>query len=216
MTTPPRDLTAMELVLISDGLGDGDRVARLVARAVSGGVRAVQLREPGMSARVLADLCRALLPVLESVGGLLLVNDRADLVAAGLAHGVHLGRRSLTPREVRRFLPETCLVGYSAHDPESLSRARAEGADYASLSPIFATVCKPGASPIGFERASTWTAAAGIPVIWLGGLSSANLDRVRDGGARGFALRSALCDAVDPAREAARLRKALDREVSGS
>ena len=215
MTTTPRDLTAMELVLISDGLGDGDRLAKLVAQAVTGGVRAVQLREPGMSARVLADLCRALLPVLERVDGLLLVNDRADLVAAGLAHGVHLGRRSLAPREVRRFLPETCLVGYSAHDPASLRRARAEGADYASLSPILPTACKPGARPIGLARAKTWTAAAGLPVIWLGGLNSANLGRARDGGAWGFALRSALCDAADPAREAGRLRQALDREVSG-
>ena len=92
MTTPHRDLKAMELVLISDGLGDPNRLAKLVALAVTGGVRAVQLREPDMSARVLADLCRQLLPVLERVGGLLLVNDRADLVAAGLAHGVHLGK----------------------------------------------------------------------------------------------------------------------------
>lgn len=215
MTTPPRDLTAMELVLISDGLGDADRLRKLVAGAVKGGVRAVQLREPGMSARALADLCRALLPLLERVDGLLLVNDRADLAAAGLAHGVHLGRESLSPREVRRFLPAACLVGYSAHDPESLSRARAEGADYASLSPIFPTTCKPGAPAIGLQRARTWTAAAGVPVIWLGGLNRSNLDRARHGGAWGFALRSALCDAADPAGEAARLRQALDREVSG-
>ena len=164
-----------------------------------------------MTARALGELCRALRPLVERADGLLLVNDRADLVAAGLAHGVHLGHRSLEPRQVRRFLPPDCLVGCSAHDPESLAAAAEQGADYASLSPVFPTGCKPGAAAIGPRAAEAWTRAARLPVIWLGGLDRAELGRLRDCGAHGFALRSALCDAADPRGEAERLRAALER-----
>ena len=53
-------------------------------------------------------------------------------------------------------------------------------------------------------------------MIWLGGLDRGNLATLRDCGAAGFALRSALCEAVDPRREAEELRARLDndREVS--
>ena len=210
MSPPARALPkAMDLVLVTDGGGDGERLFDLVARVVAGGVRAVQLREPGMTARALGELCRALRPLVERADGLLLVNDRADLVAAGLAHGVHLGHRSLEPSQVRRFLPPDCLVGCSAHDPESLAAAAGQGADYASLSPVFPTGCKPGAAAIGPGTAQAWTRAARLPVIWLGGLDSAEVARLGSCGAHGFALRSALCQAADPCGEAERLRAAL-------
>ena len=205
----------MELVLVTDGSGDAERLVRLVTQVVAGGVRAVQLREPGMTARELGELCRVLRPVLERVRGLLLVNDRVDLAAAGLAHGVHLGQRSLEPASVRRFLPRECIVGCSAHDQRSLAAAAGQGVDYASLSPIFPTTCKPGARSLGVERARSLTRAAGVPVIWLGGLDRQKLAALRDCGAAGFALRSALCEAVQPRREAEGLRASLDREVSG-
>ncbi len=210
MTTRALD-PAMELVLVTDGSGDAERLVRLVTQVVAGGVRAVQLREPGMTASELGELCRVLRPVMERVGGLLLVNDRADLAAAGLAHGVHLGERSLEPGTVRRFLPPDCIVGCSAHDARSLAAAAEQGADYASLSPIFATTCKPGARALGVDAARTLTRAAGLPVIWLGGLDRQKMATLRDCGAAGFALRSALCEAAEPTREAAVLRASLAR-----
>lgn len=194
---------------MTDGRGDPARLVGLVAEVVAGGVRAVQLREPGMTARQLADLCRDLRPALQAVDGLLIVNDRADLVAAGLADGVHLGGRSLSPVDARRFLAEESLVGCSAHDPDELLAAAVGGADYASLSPILPTSCKPGAEGIGVERAASWTRAADLPVIWLGGLQAGNLEGVRDLGAAGFGMRSALCDADEPGEYARAVREIL-------
>lgn len=186
----------MRLILVSDGLADRKRLVRIVSAAVAGGLRAVQLREPALSVRELASLCAELRPVLHAVNGLLLVNDRADLVAAGLADGVHLGAQSLPPARVRAFLPDA-LIGFSAHDPTEIAWAREQGADYVSLSPVLPSSCKPGQPAIGIERAQLWTREAGLPVIWLGGINAACIGELPDSPA-GLALRSGLCGVEDP------------------
>src|SRR5690606_1755085 len=74
-------LSALRLVMVTDGRGDGPRILAALRAAIDGGLRAVQLREPGMSARALAALCEALRELLDPLGGLVLVNDRADVAA---------------------------------------------------------------------------------------------------------------------------------------
>ena len=207
----PFPAAAMRLLMITDGRGDAERIERLVGAAISGGLRAVQLREPGMGAAELARLCGRLRPRLREAGGLLIVNDRADVAAAGYADGVHLGYRSLSPAAVRRMVPDDCLVGFSAHDPEQCAVARETGADYLFLSPIFPTGSKPGHPGIGVERAQQWTVAAGLPVLWLGGLSAERIAALPAGcAARGYALLSEICGAEDPGAAVSEVLAAID------
>ncbi len=187
---------AMRLLLVSDGRGDLPRLQRILAACIAGGLRAMQLREGQLSARELADFCRELRPMLQSVDGLLIINDRADLVAAGFGDGLHLGGGSLSPGDARRFLPDT-LLGFSAHDAREIAWAKAEGADYVSLSPLLPSSCKPGQPAIGLQRAEELTRGAGLPVLWLGGLDAEKIGRIASAPA-GFALRSGLCDVLDP------------------
>lgn len=197
------------VMLVTDGRGEADRLRALVAAALRGGVRAVQLREPTMSARGLAALCAALLPGIDEVGALLMVNDRADIAAAGLAHGVQLGYRSLSPVAARRFLPATALIGCSAHDQDAVGAASAAGADFVTLSPVFPTACKPGAAAMGPQRAAAIAAAAAIPVVWLGGVGGATVAQVAPYCPFAVAAMAALCDAADPSAAAAELIGAL-------
>ena len=62
----------MQLVLVTDGRGDLGRIERVVASAIAGGCRCVQLREPQWSARLMEDACARLSPTSSSVGGALL------------------------------------------------------------------------------------------------------------------------------------------------
>lgn len=202
MTGAP-DLTALRTVLLTDGRGDGERIVAIVRAAVAGGIRAVQLREFTMTARQIAELCAPLRDVLAPVGGSLIVNDRADVVAAGLADGVHLGHRSLGPAEVRKFLPQGALIGWSCHDAEGLRAAFA--VDYVVLAPVFATTSKPDATPLGIERAAQLVAASPRSVVLLGGITPANVGQARQIGAYGVAAMGAVCDATDPQKAAAAL-----------
>ncbi|MFY9342812.1 MAG: thiamine phosphate synthase, partial [Planctomycetota bacterium] len=176
MTTGPRfDRAVLRLVLITDGRGDPVRVERIVTAAVAAGVRCVQLREPRWSARALLTACDRLAPTLARVQGLLLVNDRVDVAAAGAAHGVQIGHRSLPPEIARGVLGPGPVIGFSAHDASELDLGTAAGCDFALLSPVWPTASKPGAPHLGPLRAAQFTAQARLPVVWLGGVSALTL-----------------------------------------
>lgn len=189
--------------LITDGRGDVRRVRDLVASALAGGVRGIQLREPRLSARDLGELCRELMPRVEGVGGLLFVNDRVDVVAAGFAHGVQLGHRSLRPAEARGMLPEAALIGCSVHDLAQV--AAGSDADFLILAPLFVTNSKPGVTPLGLDGARELIAASPRPVVVLGGIDASNVASAREIGASGVAVMSAVCDSNDPRSAAAAL-----------
>ena len=210
------DLSALRLVWISDGLGDVGRLVSIVRALVAGGVRAIQLREPGMSARALAALCVRLRPLISGVDGLLLVNDRVDVCLAGYADGVHVGRRSLSVEEVRAILPRRRILGASTHDPVELERARDGGADYAFLSPILATKSKPNAVPIGVEQARSWTRSARLPVVWLGGFDERTIRQCEDSGAAGFACLGAFSSTEHPQQRALLVARSVMKVIGGS
>lgn len=189
---------ALRLLLVSDGRGDRARLVDVVAAAVRGGLRAVLVRERTMGARELGATCEVLRGILHPVQGLVLVSDRADVAAAGHADGVHLGHRSLPAAEVRRFLPEDRWLGVSAHGPEDITAAHAGGADYVTLSPVFATASHPETEPLGAERAARWSVAAPLPVLWLGGIVAARAPEVLARQPAGVAFLGAVFAAADP------------------
>jgi thiamine-phosphate pyrophosphorylase len=211
--TPPR------LLLVSDGRGDASRLADVVAAAIDAGVRAVQLREPSMTARELAACCARLQPLLAAVDGLLFVNDRVDVAAAGCCDGAQVGHRSLPPAAARRALGPGRWLGVSAHDAGELAAAAAAGADFALLSPVWPTASKPGAAGLGVAGAAALTAAAALPVLWLGGVTAARVAAVAALPAaqrpRGFAAIGAVFAAREPAAAAAELLRAIDGALGG-
>ncbi len=198
-------LPRLRLVLITDGAGDLDRIQTVVAAALAAGFAAVQLREPKLGARQLAALCERLWPRVLEHDALLLVNDRVDVAALDMAHGVHLGFRSLAPGHARQVLGAHKLVGFSAHDEAELSWAMGQGVDYVILAPIFRSPTKPEARPLGIDRARTLVAAANVPAILLGGLNEHTLQEAVSVAAHGHAFISAVFQARDPEQAARRL-----------
>lgn len=201
------------LLWVSDGHGDVARLEHVVAAAVAAGLRWVQLREPGWSARQLADACARLRPVLRAVGGVLLANDRVDVAAAGVCDGAQVGHRSLPVATARRVLGPGPWLGASCHDASELAAAAVGGADFALLAPVWPTASKPGHTGLGVATAGELTAAAPLPVLWLGGVTAARLAAVRQlppgQRPRGFAVRGAIGDASDPATATGALLQAI-------
>ncbi|MCB9878569.1 MAG: thiamine phosphate synthase [Planctomycetes bacterium] len=202
------DRDALRLILVTDGVGDPARVETIVQQVVDGGVRCVQLREPRWTARAMLRCCERLLPLLDAVNGLLLVNDRVDVAATGSAHGAQIGHRSLPPDLARGVVGTGRMLGFSAHDERELDEAAQARCDFALLSPVWPTSSKPGAAFLGVPRAGRLTAAAKLPVAWLGGVSAETLQQVAEVAPSerpvGVAVRSELMRAEDP-RAAAEL-----------
>ena len=217
---PRLDPSLLRLVLVTDGQGELARIEAVVAAAIDGGVRCVQLREAKWSARQLMLACERLMPLLERVGGILLVNDRLDLAVARMAHGAQIGYRSLPPEVAREVLGTHSLLGYSAHDQGELDLAVAGGCDFALLSPVWPTTSKPGMPHLGEVRAAHLTTKARLPVVWLGGIDVVTAARIALlpalGRPVGIGVRSALMTADDPRGAAAALLRAFSGDPVGA
>ena len=207
------DTALLRLVVITDGRGDLVRLEGIVRAALAGGAKCVQLREPHWSARVTWQACERLRPLFDSAGALLFVNDRVDVAAAAVAHGVQIGHKSLPPAVARRVLGESGILGFSAHDQNELEAAADGGCDFVLLSPVWPTASKPGLPHLGEARAAALTAMARVPVVWLGGVDAERAERANalpdERRPIGVAVRGAVMHADDPQRATEGLLRAF-------
>ena len=141
-----------------------------------------------------------------------LVNHDVDAACELGADGVHLGYRSVGVEAARARLSPGVLVGRSTHDALEWDAAWRAGADYVTYGPILDTPSKRGLLEPrglrGLERAVA--AAAGRPVVALGGLTPPDAPGVRAAGATGLAAIRALLDTDDETAAAAAFRSAWD------
>jgi thiamine-phosphate diphosphorylase len=154
-----------------------DRLPLHVEAAVKAGVSLVQIREKGLDGAALTRLTRRILAAVKAAGSpaQVVVNGRLDVAWAAGADGVHLPGRGLPVGEVRRAAPAPFLVGVSAHEPEELRRAEAEGADYAIYGPAFPTASHPGVPGIGRRGVAAAIAATRLPTWAVGGITPATV-----------------------------------------
>jgi thiamine-phosphate diphosphorylase len=133
----------------------------------------------------------------------LFVNDRLDVALATGAAGVQLTQASLDPRDARR-LNTAWWIGKSVHDLDEAAAARAAGADYLLVGPVYPTVTHRDAEPLGVARLQP-IVSLGLPVIAIGGVTPERAGELRRAGAFGVAAIRALWDAADPADAARRM-----------
>lgn len=205
------DPAALELVAITDSLRDGiEGLAERAAAAVRGGATMLHLRLLDESPRTLVDAARALRRAAPRVP--LIVNERADVALAAEADGVHVGSDGVSPAALRRVVPARFIIGVSVAADDEI--ARAAGADYVGIGPVF--VAGPGsATPaLGLARFTELATRCGLPAVAVGGITPETAPSVRAAGAAGVAVISALLGASDPMLAARAIRSAL--AASGS
>ncbi len=172
-----------------------------LARAAARGVKVgVQLREKDLDGGPLLALAREARAVTRAHGARLLVNDRLDVALAAEADGVHLPSDGLPPDAARTLLAAMGLIGVSTHSPTEVVAARARGADFVLLGPIYDTPSKrPYGPPLGIETLAEAAAGASVPVLAIGGITPERVAEVRRAGAHGVACIGAVMSAADPA-----------------
>ena len=176
-------LPAPPLLLITDrtqAVG-GDLVA-VAGAALEAGCRWLSLREKDLPPAAQVALLERLCPLVRAVGGCLTIHGDPHL--ARLCDGVHLGAGGDVAAARARLGPGA-LIGLSCHSKAELALAARQGADYASLSPIYLSASKPGYGP-ALGPASL--AGAPLPVLALGGVGVAQVAACRAAGAAGIAV----------------------------
>ncbi|MEE8574524.1 MAG: thiamine phosphate synthase, partial [Thermodesulfobacteriota bacterium] len=167
------------LYLVTDRsvVADGD-IVKAVRLALLGGVRAVQLREKDLGAHKLFELAVELRALTNEHGALLFINDRLDVALLVDADGIHLGQNSFSAKEarphLRPHLNKGMLIGVSTHSLAEAKRAEADGADFVTFGPVYATPSKAAyGEPVGVSSLKEAASVLKIPVFAIGGMTRA-------------------------------------------
>jgi thiamine-phosphate pyrophosphorylase len=174
------------------GVGEGgEGVLGKIRAAAAAGVDWVQIREKDLSGRELLALAR------EAVAGCgvarVIVNERLDVALAAGTAGVHLGRESLSARDVVGWCrggnaPAEFVVGVSCHSLEEAREAEGAGTSYIFFGPVFDTPSKRGmGEPQGVARLREICRSVTIPVLAIGGVGEENAAECIRAGAAGIA-----------------------------
>lgn len=175
---------------LSAGSDALDRLVDLVAAAARAGTDLIQIRERDLEARVLTALISRCVDAIDGTRAKLLVNDRVDVAIAARSHGVHLRGDSIPAAAARLLLDAGAIVGRSVHSAdESAAIARAGGVDYMIFGTLYRTASKNGAHRVASldELSCACRAAAGIPVLAIGGITVGRAVEVARAGAAGVA-----------------------------
>jgi thiamine-phosphate pyrophosphorylase len=176
----------------------------IVAAALGGGIRAVQLRERDLATRALLRVAEQLRALTRRYDAALLINDRIDVALACDADGVHLPAASFSVADARALLGARRLIGVSVHAPSEL--AAAAGADFAVIGPIYETPSKQAyGAPLGIGALGAARAMTAMPLFAIGGVDARRVPEVRAAGADGVAVIRAVLAAPDPGRAATQL-----------
>jgi thiamine-phosphate diphosphorylase len=175
---------------LSPGADAMDRVVELAGAASLAGIDLVQIRERDLDARALTALVTRCVSAVRGTSTKILVNDRADVALAAGAHGVHLRADSIGATAARGLVGEHGMIGRSIHAAEEADLVvRAGGADYLIFGSMHQTPSKAsGHSVATFDDLhAACRAAAGIPVLAIGGMTVERAAAVARAGAAGIA-----------------------------
>ncbi|MFC5434107.1 bifunctional hydroxymethylpyrimidine kinase/phosphomethylpyrimidine kinase [Microbacterium suwonense] len=207
----------LSLYLVTDAALCGDRgVVATVREAVAGGVAIVQLRDKDASDAQTVDL---LVELSHAIAGraLLVVNDRLQAAVDARSRGarvdgVHLGQSDASVRAAREALGPDALIGLTANTPAHLDAVRAlppGTVDYVGIGVIRPTSTKPDHPPaLGVAGFRTLAALSPVPAVAIGGIGIDDVTALREAGAAGVAVVSALCAVEDPHAAARAFRRA--------
>lgn len=183
----------------------------VASAALEGGATIIQLRDKQASTRQLVEEGLALRRLTRERGALLIVNDRIDVALAVNADGVHLGQDDDMPVQLaRNILGPELILGISAGNHAEATAAIAAKADYISVGSIYATRAKADAgAPIGTQFLSELATRTNIPLVAIGGITAQNVEPVRQAGAIGVAVITAVVSADNIALATRDIRNTL-------
>lgn len=181
------------MCLTRDGAGIAH--AAQAGRLCAAGARWIQLRmKDSPRASWLAEAAAASRECRRH-GALLVVNDSVDVALESGADGVHLGTLDGDWRGARRRLGTRLILGGTVNNADDARRAVQSGClDYVGVGPLRFTKTKVNLSPIlGLEGVRAVLGdLRGLPAWVIGGVEPPDLPDLREAGAAGVAVSSAL------------------------
>ncbi|MEM1109233.1 MAG: thiamine phosphate synthase [Planctomycetota bacterium] len=179
-------------------------------QALDAGVDCVQLREKDLEANELLERASFVAERCRAARATSIINDRPDIAHLSDADGVHLGQTDLPPQAVRKLVGNQLLVGVSTANLAEAHAAKAAGADYVGLGPMFHTTTKHKpilAGPTYLRDYLSDEQVKNMPHLAIGGITPDNLPELIEAGVQGIAVSSVVCASDQPAAAVASLTR---------
>jgi thiamine-phosphate pyrophosphorylase len=186
------------ILLITDRRQARLPLDEVIAAAVAGGCRWVSLREKDLAAAEQHALLERLVALGRDKGARVMLHGDAGAIFPEGVAGLHLPAGG-DVAAARARLGAGALIGVSCHAFLEIVRAAQMGADYVTLSPIFASPSKPAYGPaLGPEALAMAAREKTIPILALGGVTPDKLPLCFEAGAAGAAIMGGVMSAPDP------------------
>ena len=199
-------------VIIDPEVTKGRDPVTVAAGALTGGARALQLRDKLREKGSILPLARSLRELCAEHDAILIINDHPDLAAIVDADGLHVGQGDLPVAEARQILNPRQIIGRSNHTLDEVLQSQAQGVDHIAVGAIYPTTTKAsirGRAPTGPEFVRTVKEVAKVPVVAIGGINQENVEPVVRAGADSICVTGAVGLAADPEDASRRLVKRI-------
>ncbi|MCK9226719.1 MAG: thiamine phosphate synthase [Syntrophorhabdaceae bacterium] len=165
-------------------------------QAVNDGAAIVQLRDKTGDEKTVLEKAREIVEYKKVKDFVFILNDDPALAVKAGADGVHIGQ-DMSTIEARAIVGNDMIVGKTTHNLEQGRQAIAEGADYISTGPVYATPTKPGRPAVGLEYVREAAQNLDIPAVAIGGIDLGNIGDVLRAGAKTIGVVRACTDAPE-------------------
>ncbi|WP_148357096.1 thiamine phosphate synthase [Peribacillus simplex] len=188
----------LSLYLVTEESIALEKLTKIIAESVSGGVSIVQLREKKNSSLSFYKKASALKQLLNELSIPLIINDRVDIALAVAADGIHIGQDDLPLPVVKQMVPEDMIVGVSVSTLEEALEAERNGADYIGVGSVFPTKTKQDATLMAIGDLEEICRSVSIPAVAIGGITADNISALSNSGLSGTAVVSTIMNADSP------------------
>lgn len=188
----------------------GESLRDQVEKALKGGATFVQLREKNLDRGLFLEEALAIKELCASYHVPFVINDDVEIALASGAGGVHVGQKDMDVKEARRRLGPGKIIGVSCKTVEQAKAAEAGGADYLGVGAMYPTDTKSDTSQVTVETLRDICRAVDIPVVAIGGIRADRIEPLKETGADGVAVVSAIFGQPDIEAAARGLRETAE------
>ena len=195
-----------------------DQLLSSVRCVLDGGCRWVQLRMKNADVDEVLKLAWKVKELCKSYSAVFIVDDCVDVCRQVDADGVHLGKNDMHPREARKILGDSKIIGGTCNTFDDILKVHTY-VDYIGCGPFRYTATKKNLAPVlgleGYQEIVWRSRSAGInrPIVAIGGITIKDIPDVLASGPNGIAMSGEILNAEDITLKTQRVVEIIERAI---
>ncbi len=184
-----------------------------VEQALSGGATLIQLREKEIDEYSFEKEIKEIKKLCSRFAVPLIINDYVELALRSGADGVHVGKSDMPVDQIRKLAGNDFIIGATTKTVEQAKAAEENGADYLGVGAVFPTNTKENVIRITIPQLKEIVSSTDLPSVAIGGIKLSNMHLLKDCGADGIAVVTAVFAAADIKKATEELRKEAEKII---